>query len=76
MRFGVLFAIAGLLSGCAVVDRIDARNQYQDSVGRYKACLAANAADPRACEASRLAMEADERRAGHGSSADLTVRSR
>ncbi len=49
-------------TGCGIAAKVDARNEYQASSERYKACLAANTADPRACEGLRLAMEADEQK--------------
>lgn len=49
------------LAGCGIVAKVDARNDYQQSRAAYKECLADNQSNPAACEARRLAMEADER---------------
>ena len=59
-----VFALALALpaASCGIAAKVEARNEYQVSAERYKACLAANTADPRACEGLRLAMEADERK--------------
>ncbi|WP_375309063.1 hypothetical protein WHZ77_17385 [Bradyrhizobium sp. A5] len=56
-----LFA-AGLLGGCGVAAKIEARNDYRTSADQYKACLTANSAAPQNCEGLRLAMETDERK--------------
>jgi hypothetical protein len=37
------------------------RQQYEESASGYRSCLGANQANPRTCEAQRLAMESDER---------------
>jgi hypothetical protein len=58
---GVL-ALAIPLMGCAVAEKIAARKEYQQSTEGYQQCMAANAASPQQCEASRLAMEAAERK--------------
>jgi hypothetical protein len=50
------------LGGCGIAAKVDARNEYQVSSERYKACLAANPTDARLCDGFRLAMEADERK--------------
>jgi hypothetical protein len=54
-------AVFMTLAGCGVIAKIDARNDYQQSRAAYKQCLAENQSDPAACDARRLAMEADER---------------
>lgn len=61
-RVMLALMIAVPTTGCGIAAKVDARNEYQVSAERYKTCLAANAADPRACEGLRLAMEADERK--------------
>jgi hypothetical protein len=62
MRILAVFIGFLALSGCAVVARNDARNDYQASASNYKACLGTNQADPQNCEGLRLAMETDERK--------------
>ena len=47
------------LSGCGIAAKIDARNDMQQSKLDYKNCLANNPSNPKACEATRLAYEAD-----------------
>ena len=49
------------LSGCGIEAKIDARNDMQQSKLNYKNCLANNPSDPKACESTRLAYEADIR---------------
>lgn len=63
-RLLVCAAMAAALSlaGCGITAKVDARNEYQASSERYKACLAANPTDARPCDGFRLAMEADERK--------------
>jgi hypothetical protein len=51
-----------MLSGCGLAAKVGARNEYEASAERYKACLNANPATPSNCEGLRLAMEADERK--------------
>jgi hypothetical protein len=62
MRILVILPLCGVLGGCGVAARVDARADYQASAAQYKNCLAANPASPRNCEGLRLAMEADERK--------------
>lgn len=50
------------LAGCAVVAKMDARQEYQASAANYKTCLGANPSAPQSCESLRLAMETDERK--------------
>lgn len=61
LKSAISIPFALLLAGCAVVAVRDASQQYQQSLVAYKACLGANAVNPRACEAQRLVLEADER---------------
>lgn len=68
IRFGrrILPAIACVLlmlaiSGCGIAAKVNARSDYQKSLAAYKVCLGANSSNVIACEAQRLAMEADER---------------
>jgi hypothetical protein len=62
MRVLLTMIAAGLLAGCAVSAKIDARNEYVQSGQRYKQCLVENGYTPQKCEGLRLALEADERR--------------
>jgi hypothetical protein len=57
--FAMLCAL--MLAGCGIVEKIDARTQYQKSVADYRACLDANPSDPHACDGKRLSMEVKER---------------
>lgn len=50
------------LTGCGIVAKVGARDDYQSSETQYKSCLQANASAPQNCEGYRLAMEADERK--------------
>jgi hypothetical protein len=54
-------ARGGLWSCCGLAARVDARQNYQQSTAAYRACLDANSANLSACDAKRLALEADER---------------
>jgi len=58
---GVL-VLALPLAGCAVAEKIAARNEYQKSADNYKQCMAANPKAPQQCEGLRLSMEAVERK--------------
>lgn len=58
----IALSLVGLLGGCGVAARYEARTEYQNSAAQYKACLAANASAPQNCEGLRLAMETDERK--------------
>jgi hypothetical protein len=67
MRILGIVALGAVLAGCGVVARIEdrqeyvkARRQYEESASGYRSCLGANQANPRTCEAQRLAMESDE----------------
>ena len=62
MRIAALIAIALLLAGCAVAEKIAARNEYEKSAENYRQCMAANPNAPKQCEALRLAMEQVERK--------------
>jgi hypothetical protein len=55
----ISLALAGALSGCGVVAKIDARQEAQQSRAAYKTCLYAHPSNPRECEGLRLAHEAD-----------------
>lgn len=60
MKRLVLFGLSLiLLIGCATVDRMQAKNEMQDSKAQYKACLRANPDNPDACAAQKAAYEAD-----------------
>jgi hypothetical protein len=59
-----LFTAACLLSGCAgspIAAANNARSNYESSVASYRQCLDANPSNVNACQAQRLAMEAEER---------------
>jgi hypothetical protein len=52
--------LAGLLSGCGIAAKVNARNDMEASKSAYKACLAHQSQDdPSSCEALRQAYEAD-----------------
>jgi hypothetical protein len=68
---GVL-GLTVLLAGCAIADKIAARNDYQKSEDSYKQCMAANPAAPNNCEGQRTAMEAAARKRD-GISTDLNI---
>ena len=57
--FITIAMISVSLTGCGIAAKVNARNDMEQSKNTYKACLAANAAHPAACEASRMAYEAD-----------------
>jgi hypothetical protein len=61
---GVPLLCALNLAACGVQRAIsanDARERYEQSSADYRACLAANSSDVRACEGKRLVMETNER---------------
>jgi hypothetical protein len=62
VRIAAMIAIAISLAGCAVAEKIAARNEYQQSADNYRQCMAANPNAPQKCEAQRLAVEGVERR--------------
>jgi len=85
MRILGIVALGAALAGCGVVARMEdrqeyvkARQQYEESTGAYRSCLGANQANPRACEAQRLAMESDERAFNNisGHAANINVQQR
>jgi hypothetical protein len=85
MRILGIVALGVTLAGCGVVARMEdrqeyvkARQQYEESTGAYRTCLSANQANPRACEAQRLAMESDERAFNNisGHAANINVQQR
>ncbi len=71
MNFLVLLVVALSLGGCGLA-RI---NEYKSA---YQSCLAQHSQDPSACEAARLAYEAELQpmRAVNGSTDTITVRPR
>jgi hypothetical protein len=69
---GVL-ALAIALAGCAIAEKIAARNEAQKSAATYRECMAANPTAPQQCESQRLAMEAVERKRD-GISTDLDLK--
>jgi hypothetical protein len=62
VRIIAILALAIALAGCAIADKIAARNEYQKSADSYRQCMAANPTAPQQCEEQRLAMEAVERK--------------
>src|SRR5271155_699750 len=52
-------ALAGLVAGCGIAAKVNARNDMEASKSAYKACLAEHPKDPAACEGPREAYEAD-----------------
>jgi glutamine synthetase len=71
-----------MLGACGIARQVDAQNHYQQSLADYRACLAANNANPQACEGKRLLMETDEhaldnsRIRAPSENYDITVRNR
>jgi hypothetical protein len=60
IKIGLIGTVATLaLTGCGIAAKVDARNNMQASLVAYKACLAQNPQNLKACEASRLAYNAD-----------------
>jgi len=59
--FRVLSVIAalGLLTGCGVAAKVEARHEYQQSLADYKQCLRTRPVPE--CEGLRRAVNADER---------------
>jgi hypothetical protein len=55
----IVGAMAGLLSGCGIAAKVNARNDMQVSKTAYKTCLTQHAQDAAACEGPRQAYEAD-----------------
>jgi hypothetical protein len=49
------------LTGCGIGAKIEARNDMQQSKLNYKNCLTNNPSDPKTCETTKLAYEADIR---------------
>jgi hypothetical protein len=65
MRALGIVVLGTALAGCAVVARMEdrqeyvkARQQYEESTSGYRSCLGTNQINPRACEAQRLAITA------------------
>jgi hypothetical protein len=57
-----IFIAAGILavaSGCGIAAKVDARNNMQQSLAAYKACLAQHPQEVKACDANKLAYDAD-----------------
>jgi hypothetical protein len=85
MRMLGVVALCAALGGCSIAQRMEdrqeyvkARQQYEETTAAYRACLGANQANPRICEAQRLAMESDERAFNNisGHAANLNVQQR
>lgn len=55
----IAILLVGILAGCSVVAKVDARNDMEKSKTAYKDCLARNPETISACEGARLAYEAD-----------------
>ena len=53
------------LGGCGAVQHLDDQAHYHQSLADYRACLAANEANPHACDGKRLLMETDEHAAAN-----------
>jgi hypothetical protein len=62
VRIAAIIAAAISLAGCAVAEKIAARNEYDKSAENYRQCMAANPNTPKQCEALRLTMEQVERK--------------
>lgn len=58
-KLGCTFLLAVVLAGCGMAARNSARENMQQSLAIYKACLAAHQQDVSACHAAQLAYEAD-----------------
>lgn len=52
------------LAGCGIAAKVDARQNYQQSLSAYKECAAAAGANLAPCEGKRVVMEADARAFG------------
>ena len=61
-KVAFMVAVAALLAGCAVAEKIVARNDTKRSAESYQHCMEANTAAPQQCETLRLAMEESERK--------------
>jgi hypothetical protein len=62
VRVPAIIALAISVAGCAVAEKIAARNEYEKSAENYRQCMAANPNTPKQCEALRLTMEQVERK--------------
>ena len=62
--FLTVVAGASILTACGIANRIDAQQNYKQSVANYRNCLAANPSNVNACESQRLIMQTDERAFG------------
>jgi hypothetical protein len=58
-QVAIAVTLAGLVAGCGIAAKINARNDMQASKAVYKACLAQHQEDVAACEGPREAYEAD-----------------
>ena len=54
-----LMAAAVGLGGCGIAAKVNARNEMTQTEAAYKACLAQHPGNSSACDAARLAYEAD-----------------
>lgn len=58
-QMAISVVLAGLVSGCGIAAKVNARNDMEASKAAYKACLAQHPEDVPACEGPREAYEAD-----------------
>jgi hypothetical protein len=72
-NIAIMMAVAGCVAGCAIAEKIVARNDAKRSAENYQNCMEANAASPQQCETLRLAMEEDQRKQ-ENISTDLTFK--
>lgn len=54
-----ILVLVGLVAGCGLAAKINARNDMEASKTAYKVCLAQHPQDVEPCEASREAYQAD-----------------
>lgn len=79
---GVLLLVGAIcLGGCGareIASTLDAKANFRTSSEQYRSCIAANPANPDACNGQRALMEADERivAAHNGQGANVTIRQR
>jgi hypothetical protein len=72
-NIAIVLSLGGFIAGCAIAEKIVARNDAKRSAENYQQCMEANATAPQQCEALRLAMEEDERKQS-SISTDLTLK--
>jgi hypothetical protein len=59
MKITLVLILTFLLTSCGIAAKINARNDMTQSKEAYKRCLSQHANDVTACNASKLAYEAD-----------------